>query len=241
MTLKKLALTSIALLIYALTYSQCTPDPKYTSPGIYSSAGLGVFVDAQVGIAYNETVTIIIPKDTFLLGNTWKIDSFVLISVTNLPDSITFSTPNHTFIGGGKGCILLSGMPKGPVGVDSANITFTMHVAGLPSTPRTEKVAMTVVWPLSNEEKSLDPNKVNVAPNPVYGKTTFYLNNEHVGEVKLDIHNLIGENVFSKLHHASDRNSKIEFNAEQLPSGVYVYTISSSGAKKVGRLVIAEN
>jgi len=240
--LKNLSVLILTIIISSAAYSQCTPDPKYTKPGFYTSAGENKLPDAEINVAYDEVITAVVFKDTTIVGvGTYNLDSIVVLRVTGLPTGIVHSMPTNTFLGGTSGCIRLLGKTTGSPGPKTAKIDVVLYLQGLGAQNRTEEFIMNVNWPLSSENKTLNAQKVKVIPNPVKGETTFYLNNQTIGEVTLTIHNLLGEKVFDIIHYAEDINSKIEFDASNLPSGIYTYTLSSTDSKKVGRLVISEN
>ena len=108
--MKKLLLILTFLLITFFVNAQCTPNPSYTLPGIYPDSATGL-VDAYVGQAYNEVITIITPLDTTILitGILFPVTiiDISLDSVIGLPANFTYScTPlNCSFPGGSSGCV----------------------------------------------------------------------------------------------------------------------------------------
>lgn len=98
----------------------CTPDPQFTSPGIYPST-LPIVCAGQ---AYNETVTIVIPQDTLLIippgiQISVPFDSAVVNNVIGTPTGLSFSCNpvNCTFYNGSnitRGCINISGTAQTP-------------------------------------------------------------------------------------------------------------------------------
>lgn len=147
--MKKLLLfVSITLLTISSASAQCTPDPQYTSPGIYPNEATG-FVSGCVGVAYTQLVTNVVPVDTCvtvvqgLPCVTVDIDSIVITSFTGLPNGLNvvyFDGGNTNspadqgcFEGGTTGCALISGTPTA-----AGSFTLTINVdayAGGQSTP----------------------------------------------------------------------------------------------------------
>ena len=238
--IRKITLLLIAIFITSLAYSQCAPDTQYTTAGFYTSAGANKLPDAIIGVAYDEIITIVSIKDTVVFGVTVNVDKIVLNSVVNLPPGIVHSTPSNTINGGDKGCIRLQGKATGSPGSVSVQIDVDIYLVGAGVSNQKEDFIMNVNRPVSTQEKAIKFDEVVIAPNPVKGKSAFYLNNKIKGKVELRIHNLLGEKVFGVEHFAEDINSEIEFDASNLPSGVYTYFLISDGSNSIGRIIIAQ-
>ena len=239
--IRKITLLLTTIFITSIAYSQCTPDAQYTTAGFYTSAGANKLPDAIIGVAYDEVITIVSIKDTVVFGVTVNVDSIVLKSLVNLPPGIVHSTPSNTINGGDKGCIRLQGKATGSTGPVSVQIDVDIYLVGAGVSNQKEDFVMNVIWPVSTKESLLiNSDEVVIAPNPVKGKSTFYLNNKIKGKVELRIHNLLGEKVFGVEHFAEEINSEIEFDASNLPSGVYTYSLISDGSNSIGRIIIAQ-
>ena len=235
--IRKITLLLTAIFITSLAYSQCTPDFTYKNVGFYSSAGKNILPDAIIGVNYNEVVTFVVPKDTM----SFNIDSVVLKSVTGMPNGIVYSTASNTVLGGTSGCVLLQGKATGKPGLSKVVLNTELYITGLPTQNYPGELTLNVIWPVSTKESLLiNSDEVVIAPNPVKGKSTFYLNNKIKGKVELRIHNLLGEKVFGVEHFAEEINSEIEFDASNLPSGVYTYSLISDGSNSIGRIIIAQ-
>ena len=114
--MKRIALLIISLFILLATnqtvFGQCTPDPQYTSPGIYPAT----VPDGCVNSPYSETITVIIPADTTVNippTLTVPIQSVELVNVLGLPPGVTYqcSAPNCLFPGNSTNCVQVSGTP----------------------------------------------------------------------------------------------------------------------------------
>ncbi len=113
--MKKSILICLLALVNLIANSQCTPDPSYTSPGIYPDSATN-FSAACVGIDYSQTITNIVPVDTvivvFGMNVTTSIDSIVIDNVTGLPPgmSIACNPAGCSYVGGSTGCAIITGI-----------------------------------------------------------------------------------------------------------------------------------
>ncbi len=87
----------------------CTPNPQYTQSGVHPDTML----PACLWSPYEKTLTVVVPKDTVLNGQTVIIDLFKITGVLHLPQGITYTcTPPSSLIAGGtSGCLSLVGTP----------------------------------------------------------------------------------------------------------------------------------
>lgn len=117
--MKKLLLIASAAFFLTLNLNaQCTPDPQYTSSGVYPDSATN-FLPGCVGVQYTQLVTNVVPSDTTIVlfqgvpPTTVPIDSINVISVTGLPPGLTFecNNGNCSFPGGTIGCAIISGTP----------------------------------------------------------------------------------------------------------------------------------
>lgn len=87
----------------------CTPNNTYLYGGFYPQDSL---TSTCQNTDYEETITWVIPKDTLFNNIFTQIDSVQLWNVLNLPNGINYTPSNNHYLGGTKGCILLSGIPN---------------------------------------------------------------------------------------------------------------------------------
>lgn len=143
--MKKLLLfVSITLLTISSASAQCTPDPQYTTPGIYPNQATGLG-SGCVGVPYTQLITNVVPVDTCVeIAQgfpciTFNIDSVVITSVSGLPAglSIVYYDGGNTnspadqgcFEGGTTGCALISGTPT-QAGTYNLSIDVMGYTAG---------------------------------------------------------------------------------------------------------------
>lgn len=114
-TMKKTLLLCLLSTINFIAYSQCTPDPLLTSPGIYPDSETG-FSNACTGVSYSQIVTNVVPADTSILvfgiPIPTSIDSIVLANVAGLPPGMTYACnpAGCSYIGGTSGCAVITGI-----------------------------------------------------------------------------------------------------------------------------------
>lgn len=122
-------LTALVLLPGLLQAQICSPDPTYTTPGIYPDT----LPPACAGEPYSFVMTIIVPPDTPFVTPfgtiTVPIDSIVLDGVIGIPPSFTYACePASCAIPGGTaGCVLVTGFPTTPDTID-LDVAITAYV-----------------------------------------------------------------------------------------------------------------
>ena len=115
--------------------AQCTPDPQYTSPGVYPEDLNPVCTSSP----YTQVFTVVVPVDTFVTSPfpmTIPIDSISLVTLLGLPPGFTYvcSPASCGFPGGTSGCVVLSGTtPAAPGSYIIRSVTNSyVHVFGSP-------------------------------------------------------------------------------------------------------------
>ncbi len=113
----------------------CTPDPGYTSTGIWPDT-ITNMDPACVGASYQMDFTVVVPSDTVVAGFLFIVDSTIITSVSGLPAgfSYTCNPSSCRFLGGTSGCFIVSGNPTVPLIGSynvSVNITTYAHNAVL--------------------------------------------------------------------------------------------------------------
>ena len=106
----------------------------------------------------------------------------------------------------------------------------------------------------TNEEKHLSVKDVNfnndkvqasavsatqvvVAPNPVESKGIFTLPATHIDTATLQISDILGKQVFYKEFKNNNTNT-IEFDRNELKSGIYIYTLTTNKGRWKGKFTI---
>jgi hypothetical protein len=87
-----------------------------------------------------------------------------------------------------------------------------------------------------SQQKSIA--KLSTAPNPFFDYTFISYNSNKTQNVILNIINVLGKVVFTKTYEALNGENNIQFYKNDLPSGMYIYTIEDSNNRISKRFVI---
>ena len=223
-----------------LLNAQCTPDPQYTSPGIYPDT-ITNLPHATATVAYNTTMTAVVPADTTVIV-TIPIDSIGITQFTGLPTGLTWqaNTSSNYWHGGTSGCVLISGTTT-QVGIFPLSIQTKTYL-GLGMQP--------VNTPVLGYKIVVDPitgiNNVNLekfdisqnSPNPFSFKTDILFTSPVAETIQFTVYNLIGEVVYKESINAIAGINEIEFTTSNLPSGIYMYQINNKAQTVTKRMII---
>ncbi|MEQ1732478.1 MAG: T9SS type A sorting domain-containing protein [Bacteroidia bacterium] len=75
-------------------------------------------------------------------------------------------------------------------------------------------------------------------PNPFADNTTILYNSPEVAKTTFTVFNVLGEQVYTNVYTAQSGQNAIEFKANNLTSGVYVYTLTNGKETTTQRFVI---
>ncbi len=88
-------------------------------------------------------------------------------------------------------------------------------------------------------EESANSSSLDVYPNPFSNNTTLEINLTANQKVRVDVYNVIGENVYSiDKGQLPSGEHKVVLNAEELPSGVYFVTLTTNEGRISKRVVV---
>jgi hypothetical protein len=91
----------------------------------------------------------------------------------------------------------------------------------------------------ATENVKANTNILSFYPNPIQSVTTFNLKLETPGHVELTLFNSYGKKVSTIVNdNFSKGESAIPWNRGQLPSGIYIYSLSIGKTIKNGKLVL---
>ena len=249
-TMKRLLLLFTMTVITGLVATaQCTPDPQYTSPGVYPDSATG-FADACVGVLYEQLITNVVPVDTDVVvipgfpAVNLVFDSVVVTSVAGLPPGFTYSCYDAqnvispmdqcAFEGGTTGCISIVGTAQaGDEGTYPLTITVEAYLAGGATPQATYDVDYysILVGCVGLNEGS--KNKFKLFPNPVAG--SFTLDGlEGLDVSAISITNTEGKvlNSFSNIN-----SSSFDINVADLEGGIYFVRIAHGTSMDVVRFI----
>lgn len=162
----------------SLTAQVCIPDASVGDvPGLYPDT----LASGQIGAAYSQVISVVIPEDTALVVGTFEIAldicSFKLDSIPNLPAGMTFECDqpdclfiiDHADTSTKRGCVLLSGIPEEVVGPDDSLQVFVSVVAGSVDTSTFECEPLDIEIPdefttilFKTQLKITDPNATSI-------------------------------------------------------------------------------
>jgi len=241
--MKKLLLLLIIVPFLGISsaFSQCTPDPMYTSPGIYPDSATGL-PHAYANVYYETTITCVIPVDTNVMGFTVPIDSIGIVSFTGLPTGFNY-TPNRPsgyWLGGTTGCVLVSGQNPN-VGTYPLSISLMGYAGGM-SVPFTIDYYNIVIDSTSasiQENQSKNFEVFQNSPNPFAQFTEISFASDIIALYNVEVFNMIGKVVYNDVIKAQKGINKLNFNAADLPQGIYFYKISNGNRTTTKRMIIA--
>jgi len=248
---KILTFLLISILTIPAVFSQCTPDPNITQPGIYPDSATGL-APAIVGQPYNQVMQFKIPADTAIVYNgipfVATILYFKLLNFTGLPAGITYSCnpASCIFPGDSNGCVLLSGTPTTP-GIYPLNAEIEaagqVTFAGQPITIRqTENIDYYYIVVGISGIAEINPAVVNLGqnyPNPVtQGLTDIDFYTPRLGEFSFKLINLLGKEVISRKVTAQKGMNTIKLNVSSIPPGVYMYSLTGKSSTLTKRMII---
>ena len=251
--MKKLLLfVAVTFISIATLNAQCTPDPQYTTPGVFPDSATGMS-DACIGQVYDQLVTVIVPIDTCaqvlpapLPCTTFDFDSIVITSFTGLPTGFTYTTnspqnttsPNDggTFEGGTTGCMTITGNPtSAEVGVYPLTINLDVYVGGqlTPITQQTvDYYTIEVLDCASNGVEENTLSSIVAFPNPT--KNVLTLNGLNGSTESISILNTNGQVMMS---YSTVQSTQFEINVSTLESGIYFVKIIENNELRTIRFV----
>ncbi|ANQ51476.1 S8 family serine peptidase [Flammeovirga sp. MY04] len=144
-------------------------------------------------------------------------------------DELTYQVADN-----GNG-VLIAGLADGQFVISSLKEGVS-DVAFMATDPSGLSAIITVDVTVGNSDDitSIDPSEANnglqVYPNPVNTNTTFEWEMPQNGVVTVVLHNLQGQQIdLVELGQLSSGHQKMDYDAEQLPRGVYIYSLIING------------
>ncbi len=249
--MKQILLSATFLLFLVLgANAQCTPDPQFTSTGVYPDSATGLN-PAYVGQLYEETITIRVPVDTTLMVGpipfTLTFDSVVVSDWQGLPPgfSVTYSSPDNVFSpvdqgcfeGDKTGCILISGNPTA-ADIGSYQQIISTDAYSTPDSPLGEPTLTLVDYYYIhvmdvNGTAELSQSKFALFPNPAKNMVTLNgLNDIDVSSVTL-----VDMNGKQHAFYDSFDGGALEMSVDNLESGMYFVQINYNGVSETLKLI----
>jgi len=246
--MKHLIFTILAICTFNISYSQCIPDSiSHHYTGIRPTQ----LPNAKANNPYNQTIQFKFPKDTTVSVSGFPINatitSIVIKNVKNLPKTMTYacSNSNCTYAGGAYGCISITGTPlDGDVGTDSLNVILVINAnyMGAPiSANDSGKVGLIIdagsgiFFGGSNAITSFQNY-----PNPFSTSTEIQFSATSVQTAIFKVSNELGQQVYNRNLAPNTGLNTISFERNNLPAGIYLYSIQMGNDVVTRRMVIKD-
>ncbi|HCQ29790.1 MAG TPA: hypothetical protein DIU39_05850 [Flavobacteriales bacterium] len=230
---KSLSFSLFALLLFISFNSnaQCTPDPQYTSPGIYPDTTTNL-PHAQEGQPYSTVMTQVVPQDTVINFIPVTIDSVVVTNFTGFPANFSYScdNPGCSWPGGTSGCVLITGNPTvGQAGTYPLTGYVDAYAGGLgiPSSYTVDGYKL-VIDPAAGVFE-IKYSAVSVYPNPATDEINFKFS----ANGNLEIINITGQVIYQ----TNATSSTINLDIETYVPGVYFYKFVSGNKIYTGKFI----
>jgi hypothetical protein len=228
-------------------WAQCTPA-TVGNAGIYPDSATN-FLPAFQGQPYNQVITVKVPEDTTALGLDINFNKIVLNSITGLPQGLTYACipSNCEFPGNATNCAVITGTTNDPVGEYILTIKVTPWVTiatdptVIPYQQETLSYYKIMVNPF-NSTQSLNPNTFSVSqstPNPSDNACDIYYTLTSRADVEIRLMNAIGKEVQRIKTNGNSGVNKYQLNTENLPQGIYFYSLFNGQTTVTKRLVVS--
>lgn len=225
-------------------FSQCVPDTinckDIGNPGEICPDSLPA---AMEGVPYEEIITIITPASASIGEISAEIVKLRLDTIVNLPPGIVFSSEHREFFPDSVYCVSLSGTPT-----DSGT-----YYLGITVTPYVKLLGSTVELPAMTDDTSVyirveHPSASGLIvdngfsliasyPNPFQVNTRVGFNLNTPDEIELVVFNMVGRRIYHEKMMGSSGKNYFKFSGEDLPSGIYLYTVIRGKKVLNGKLV----
>jgi hypothetical protein len=247
---RTLLLLSFITIFSIGAWAQCTPA-VVGNAGVYPDSATN-FLPAYQGQLYNQLITIKVPYDTIAPApiNQVYFDKFTLDTIIGLPQGLSYScVPSNCefpYTGNATNCAVINGTTNVPVAEYPLVIKVTPWIMFLPGTPSGPYTQTTlnyykIVVNLPNSTQSLNPNTFSVsqnAPNPSDNACDIYYTLTSKADVEIKLMNAIGKEVQRIKTNGNTGVNKYQLNTENLPQGIYFYSLFNGQTTVTKRLVV---
>ncbi len=201
---------------------------------------------------------------------TADVDSIKIMSIEGLPCGVSWTTnkaaQGHVFVKNESGCFRLSGTPTDGEGVYKTEMYVTAWINGgnevanqpasildntriivkvVGSGSDCSAVTDTVASTCNTAWTGINPVASNVTafgntPNPFNSFTTISFTAKNSAVYTLNVVNMLGAVVYTEQVVAEVGQNSVRLDRNNLPAGVYVYSISNGGHSINNRMVVAQ-
>jgi hypothetical protein len=226
-------------------HGQCTPDTigcvDVLLPGEICPDTLP---DGELGVEYNQTVTIWPPSTHSFEGFPITIIKIQIISVDSLPPGLEYEVNAEDLYPGTAYCSLISGTPTdtGLFTLAIKVVPYIINPFGIDTIMWNPQVDDTSVFIRINSPSNIeDLNKEEFhiinEPNPFNSKTRIGCITGKTIEVELYVFDILGKLVYNEKIIAERGESYFEFTGENLTKGIYIYSIKNKEISFSQRLI----
>jgi hypothetical protein len=249
--MKKLLLSIFTLSLVFQGFSQCIPDGNTNGALAYpipANAAGGSPMDTISGATtsvFPDVVQFKLPSDTVLSGLTATIDSIWIESIANFPagTQYTCNTPNCKWAGGTNGCVTFLNTTAGS-GIIEVQINLKVKGTAFGNSltiPQSLYYKFDAATVGIDEVLNLNGfTMIQNMPNPFSEKTTIKFSSPNSVNTQFEVHNLLGQTVFTEAIKANPGINTIEFNGSNLPNGTYLFSINNGKSTITGKMNISK-
>ncbi len=252
--LNKISLVGVFVTSGLLAVGQCTPDPEYTTQGIYPNTDQGL-PSGVVGEKYDQTITVIVPKDTNVTLTILGAETTVKVALTDITVTGIGGLPNDfsydcvptgcIFPGEQTGCMKIysnSVLTDSQIGEYPLKVYLESEGKALGATHQqkdtllgyTIKVDKTASIGSKTKNFGVSQNY----PNPCSENTFVDLLSDGSTVLNFEIRNIVGEVIGHQELNRFSGNRKFEIDVSSFGSGTYFYVISDGESSVTNRLLV---
>lgn len=255
----------ICLVGWAATVNaQCTPDATlpedlivFPVPFQDTIPGSGIQDTACVAVPYSTVITIRVPETITTPVGTFGVNSITTAetgAIQNLPASMSYTCnpPTCVFLPNELGCIEITGTATAEEeGVHDLIIDVTIASLveleySLPDGNLVSGNYFLTVGPEGSENCATvgtteiveNDFELQIQPNPMRDRATIDVNLPTGGDYDLSVFNAVGQRLQSLTLDLTTGQNQINFDASNLPNGMYVFTLQNGEQATSGRLLI---
>lgn len=258
-------LTFLLISTTALVAQTCIPDPLYADstfgvyPAPYDEEDMegGIEIQACIGEYYEAVLTAIVPSEVDIPGfPTVDINAITVEDdgVTGLPVGLNYACnpPNCYFEADKQGCVVVYGTPTSANAAGDYQVALELII----DTELLGPIAQPYPGPLFpgsyfitvNEEASacvVNTSDVlgtavsfTASPNPLSNYTQIQLTANNSQAVSFEVYDLLGNQLYQKRVELTQGDNSIEFDANNLANGLYIYSIRNKDAIISKRMIV---
>lgn len=249
---KHLLLIAALICTAGAAQAQCTPDPLYADSlyGIWPDT-VDNFAAGIVGQPYVQQINLIVPSDAGAVDPTFAgilLDSVALNNVTGLPPGLSYACASHTaapctYLTSQLGCAIITGTPT-VTGEYPLTLAVTAYAslfgAAIPIQQEFGgyRIIVTEDGTSIMENAAGGLRGVQNVPNPFAANTMIEFQLARVGDVRVRVFSLLGEELWVRNVTGKAGVNRIPFERGDLQDGVYLYKVETGRDAFTGRMVL---